>query len=92
MWYKNENSDLTRPSSIDMTSSQVYVYVRKNIELVPETVNGDEIISAHYKWDEIKIPKEVWEIAKETFEHNEALDDVYEALAELAEMIVGADE
>lgn len=88
MWYKNENSDLTRPSAIDMTSSQVYIYVRKNIELVPETVNGDETISAHYKWDEIKIPKEVWEIAKETFEHSEALDDVYEALAELAEMIV----
>lgn len=88
MWYETENGDLTRPASIDMTSSQVYVYIRKNIELVPETVNGDEIIPAHYKWDEIKIPKEVWEIAKETFEHSEALDDVYEALAELAEMIV----
>lgn len=88
MWYESENDSLIRPSDVDQTSSQVYVYLRKNIEVVSETTKGDETIPAHYKWNEIKIPKEVWEIAKETFEHGEALDDVYEALAELAEMIV----
>lgn len=85
MWYKCENGSLDRPQDIDSTSSAVYVYVRKNITAVPEA----EGRPAHYEWMETKIPKEDWEIYEQVLSHGEALDDVYAALTELAEMIVG---
>ena len=84
MWYDVTNGDLTRPAAIDETSSKVYVYVRRNIELVEAT---DEM-PAHYRWQELKIPREMWEVTKKVFNHDSALDDVYSALVELAEIIV----
>lgn len=85
MWYENENAEPVRPGEIDTTSSRVYVYVRKDIVPVAE---GD-LLPAHYRWREMKIPKEIWEICEQTFSHEAALDDVYAALTELAGMIVG---
>ena len=61
MWYKAESSEL--PSTIDDTSSRVYVYVRKNINVEQRTDESGEIITV-YVYDEIKIPKEVYEIFK----------------------------
>lgn len=83
MWYEVQNGDLTRPSDIDSTSSRVYVYVRRNIEPVPET----EQAPAHYHWEEMKIPREMWEVCRKVLSHDSALDDVYSALTELAEII-----
>ena len=85
MWYKCENGSLDCPQDIDSTSSAVYVYVRKDIMAVPEA----EDRPAHYKWMETKIRKEDWEVYEQVLGHGEALDDVYAALTELAEMIVG---
>lgn len=84
MWYDVVNGDLTRPAEIDETSSKVYVYVRRNIELVEAT---DEML-AHYRWQEMKIPREMLEVTKKVINHDSALDDVYSALVELAEIIV----
>ena len=89
MWYEVENCSMTKPADIDKVSSGQYVYVRKNFEEVPESGEGEQVISAHWKWMEIKIPKADWELYEQVIGHGEALDDVYAALTELAEMIVG---
>lgn len=88
MWYENENGENVRPSDIDTTSSKVYVYVRKNFKLIPEKTEEDETYPAHYSWLEMKIPKEMWEVCKMALSNESALNDVYDALAELADMIV----
>lgn len=85
MWYKCENGSLDRPQKIDSTSSAVYVYVRKDIT----EISAEEDLPAHYEWMETKIGKEDWEVYEQVLGHGEALDDVYVALTELAEMIVG---
>ena len=90
MWYEVENGDLTRPSDIDTTSSRAYVYVRSNFTVVEEVVEEGEVITpAHYKWKEMKIPREMWDVCAKVMGHDVALDDVYAALTELAELIVG---
>ena len=87
MWYTVENGEPIRPADVDTTSSKAYVYVRKNFELIPEQVTEMETIPAHYRWQEIKIPKEMWEVSRNVFEHESALNDVYDALTELAEIV-----
>jgi hypothetical protein len=82
MWRKNANGDSVRPADVDRDSSRKYVYVRKDFQLIPES--GD--IPEHWEWMEAKIPKDAVMIYDE---HNEALDDVYAALTELAEIIAG---
>ena len=89
MWKEVENGSLALPSAVDTTSSRAYVYVRRNITLVADVIEeGEVIIPAHYKWEEIKIPREMWEVCEKVMGHDTALDDVYAALTELAEMIV----
>jgi len=89
MWYEVENGSVARPADVDSTSSRAYVYARRNIVFVEEVRDGDEIISpAHYRWEEMKIPREMWEVCAKVLGHDSALDDVYAALTELAEMIV----
>ena len=83
MWYTSQNGSLDQPSAIDTTSSRKYVYIRKNFEVVAAT----EDIPAHYQWQEMKIPKADMGIYEKTVNHDEALDDVYAALTELAEII-----
>lgn len=81
MWYKSESKDI--PTEIDMTSSQVYVYVRKNIIPIQRE---DEIL---YEYDEIKIPKEVYEIFKLETENTDRIADLEDVLAD---MLFGGDE
>lgn len=89
MWYEVENGSAARPDDVDTTSSKVYVYVRRNIAFVEEARDGDEIITpAHYRWEEMKIPRDMWEVCAKVLGHDTALDDVYAALTELAGMIV----
>ena len=90
MWYKSENGNLNRPSAIDMESSRTVVYIRKDFRIVQERQDPDtgETIPAHYEWMECKIPKEDWEIYEKALGHDSALDDVYAALTELAELII----
>ena len=90
MWYEVENGNLARPSDVDTTSSHNYVYVRRNITLVDEErdENNEIIVPQHYRWEEMKIPRNMWEVCSTVQGHSTALDDVYDALTELAELIV----
>lgn len=88
MWYMNENGNLDKPAALDKESSKKYVYVRKNFEEVPQSGSGKEAIPAHWMWQEMKIPKADWDVYEKVLSHDSALDDVYAALTELAEMIV----
>lgn len=89
MWYEVENGNAIRPSDIDTTSSSKFVYFRKNITLIEETYEYNDVFPAHYHWEELKIPRDIWDVCQKVFNHDSALDDVYEALTELAGIIVG---
>ena len=81
MWYKSESKDI--PTEIDITSSQVYVYVRKNIIPIQRE---DETL---YEYDEIKIPKEVYEIFRLETENTDRIADLEDVLADI---LFGGDE
>ena len=85
MWYHNENGSSDKPSVLDTTTSKKYVYVRKEFNLIPAQ---DEDISEHWEWLEMKIKKEDWAVYQQVMDHDAALDDVYAALTELAELIL----
>jgi len=86
MWYKAESSEL--PSTIDDVSSRVYVYVRKNINVEQRTDESGEIITV-YVYDEIKIPKEVYEIFKLESRNERRISDIEDVFAD---MLFGGDE
>ena len=88
MWYKVANGSYTRPLDVDMATSRYYVYVRRNITFIEEQTTEEEVIPAHYEWEEMRIPREMWEVCASVMGHDAALDDVYAALTELAEIIV----
>ena len=85
MWYVNSNSDSIKPEVLDTISSKKWNYIRKNFELIEST----EEVPEHWQWLETKIDKDDWELYEEILGHDEALDDVYAALTELAEIIAG---
>lgn len=87
MWTTAENGSDNRPTEVDMTSGE-YVIVRRNITRAEEVQeNNDTVFPAHYCWEEMKIPRAMWDVCRTVFDHESALDDVYEALTELAGMI-----
>ena len=75
MWYKSESKDI--PTEIDMASSQVYVFIRKNIIPIQRE---DETL---YEYDEIKIPKEVYEIFRLETENTDRIADLEDVLADM---------
>ena len=83
MWYPACNGDSNKPTALDTTSSQVYNYARKDFRLI----EGTEEVPAHWQWLETKIRKEDWDLFTHLTDHDEALDDVYAALTELAALI-----
>lgn len=87
MWYRNENGSSTKPATLDTTSSKIYNYIRKDFELVAATEERDE----YWCWQETRIPKEDWALYESIMGHDAALDDVYAALTELADLIVGGE-
>ncbi len=89
MWNKVTNGSDNRPADVDETSSKVYVYVRRNIIRVEASGEGEEAAGAHYEWEELKIPREMWEIARAVFEHTEELEAISGAIIEIAEIIGG---
>ena len=96
MWTKSENSEPIVPLAVEYSGDQVIL--RKGFQLVEAT----EEKPSHYEYDEWQMPKEQYDIYQnfetlsdaltetntQVVNHSEALDDVYDALAELAEMIV----
>ena len=80
MWYKS--SSTISPSTIDLTSSKIYVYIRKNIE---ETIIEDEegTTTTLYVYDEMKIPKEVYGIFEQTITEDQRISDIEDVLTEI---------
>lgn len=86
MWYKAQGMEI--PSTIDEISSQVYVYVRKNINVEQRTAeNGDT--ETIYVWDEAKVPKEIFDIFKAQTESEVRISDIEDTIAD---MLFGGDE
>lgn len=86
MWYKAES--MTLPAIIDDVSSRVYVYVRKNINVEQRTDESGETIIV-YVYDEIKIPKEVYEIFNLESGNERRISDIEDTLAD---MLFGGDD
>lgn len=86
MWYKAES--MTLPAIIDDTSSRVYIYVRKNINVEQRTDESGETITV-YVYDEIKIPKEVYEIFNLESGNERRISDIEDVLADI---LFGGDE
>ena len=85
MWYKAQGMEM--PSTIDETSSQVYVYVRKNINVEQKT-NENGNTETIYVWDEAKIPKEIFDIFKAQTDSEVRIADIEDTLAD---MLFGGD-
>lgn len=86
MWYKAQGMEI--PSTIDETSSQVYVYVRKNINVEQKT-NENGNTETIYVWDEAKIPKEIFDIFKAQTDSEVRIADIEDTLAD---MLFGGDD
>lgn len=86
MWYKAQGMEM--PSTIDDTSSQVYVYVRKNINVEQKT-NENGNTETIYVWDEAKIPKEIFDIFKAQTDSEVRIADIEDTLAD---MLFGGDD
>ncbi len=90
-----ESFSETRPLEIDTTSSQTAVYLRKNIETIP----NEEGEGTHWIFDELKLTKEQYQnyldvslvVSDNTdeaiFEMAQMIDENSEAILELAEML-----
>ncbi len=85
MWKKVYSATSERPDALDTTSSKKWNYVRKDFVLIEATEDYPE----HWEFLEMKVLKSDWETFSSVMEHKDALDDVYDALAELAELIGG---
>ena len=85
MWRKVYSATDEQPDVLDVTSSKKWNYVRKDFVYI----EGTEDNPAHWEFLEMKVLKSDWELFSSVMDHGEALDDVYDALAELAEMIGG---
>ena len=74
MWYYSENGDATRPDLVDDTSSRAYVYVRRNLTFVAESGEGEELRPAHWTYEEMKVPREVWPVYEQTMQNTANID------------------
>lgn len=83
MWIHNEGTN--KPERVQVDPN--YVLIRKNIIFIEEVPSEDYTIPAHYEWDEMEISPNAWTVCNKFLGYDEALDDVYAALTELAEII-----
>lgn len=84
-WYSGEST--VNPVLIDAESSRKYVYVRRNVEQherIDEMI-GDTV--TYYTFEEIKIPRDVYDIFVKTDALENEILDTQEALADIYEMI-----
>lgn len=83
MWKRSENGTTEKPAALEIDTSKRWNYVRRNFVLV----EAAEDRPAHWEWEEKKVLKEDWETYMQVADHSDALEDVYAALTELAEII-----
>lgn len=76
MW--KESQSTVMPELVDNTSSNKYVYVRRNIREINTEDNG-----VLYIYEEYKIPKDVYEIFKNQMDVSTRVDDIEETITEI---------
>lgn len=76
------------PFELDTTSSKIYNYVRRNIE-EEQREQSDGSTMTMYVFDELKIKKSDWELFQTVSDSQTRINDVEDALIELAELIGG---
>lgn len=84
-WYSGEST--VNPALIDTNSSKKYVYVRRNVEQHEriDEMTGDTV--TYYSFEEMKIPRDVYDIFVKTDALENEILDTQEALADIYEMI-----
>ena len=85
MWKQSENSNNTKPSEVDYSSSEKYVIIRKDFEEV-ENVEDE---GTHWRYMENHILKEDWETYQEIITNTNDVTDLQMAICDLYEMIGG---
>lgn len=80
MWKKTENSDNVKPLAVEKGASPNIVYVRRNFVLVPAVKESEQLRPEHWEYEEN-------EIDVKTYELYEDLQDLTNAVVELAEMV-----
>lgn len=76
MW--KESQSTVMPELVDNTSSNKYVYVRRNIREI--NTEDDGVL---YIYEEYKIPKDVYEIFKNQMDVSTRIDDIEETITEI---------
>lgn len=76
MWKESQSTIM--PELVDNTSSNKYVYVRRNIREINTEDNG-----VLYIYEEYKIPKDVYEIFKNQMDVSTRVDDIEEVITEI---------
>jgi hypothetical protein len=79
-WYEGTSS--VYPSLVDITSSKKWVYVRRNIE-EHEREDDAGIKEKFYSYEEIKVPKDIYDIFRGERDNSNRLNDIEEVLTEI---------
>jgi hypothetical protein len=79
-WYEGTSS--VYPSLVDITSSKKWVYVRRNIE-EHEREDDEGIKEKFYSYEEIKVPKDIYDIFRGERDNSNRLNDIEEVLTEI---------
>ena len=84
-WYSGEST--VNPALIDTNSSKRYVYVRRNVEQHEriDEMTGETV--TYYSFEEMKIPRDVYDIFVKTDALENEILDTQEALTAIYEMI-----
>lgn len=84
-WYSGEST--VNPVLIDAASSRRYVYIRRNVEQHEriDEMTGDTV--TYYTFEEMKIPRDVYDIFAKTDALESEILDTQEALTTIYEMI-----
>lgn len=88
MWKKAQNSSPVKPDAADTASSKKWNYIRRNFVFVEERKSGQEVTEPeHWEWEEQKVLKEDWDTYQTILGHDSTLNDVQDAIIELAEIM-----
>lgn len=91
-WYKVELWGIDKPSEFDDTSSKAIIYFRKDIKAVKipvPTMDGEIELKDGFEWMQIEIPKEDWELYKTALQNTSDINDLTDAVIELAGILGG---
>lgn len=78
-------SQATRPAEIDVDSSALYVYLRKDIKKYEEKDDDQNVIFSGWQYQERKVLKSQW-IAEATVQNKTNIDAIMMGLTDLFEL------